>query len=162
MPGQHKIWERQSTWNVFNQLTTRKTNYWKLFPDKRKQNIILINFNKKTETENHNFSFQEDFKSILIDLKSPKQNVTLSFYSPQEAKKACKLIRDRFGITEASQLKFWDNGLLFKKTCCLSQVDEWIKDVDYDGDGQLSLEEFKFSLAGNLNQIWCCHARTLQ
>ena len=112
MPGQHKIWERQSTWNVFNQLTTRKTNYWKLFPDKRKQNIILINFNKKTETENHNFSFQEDFKSILIDLKSPKQNVTLSIYSPQEAKKACKLIRDRFGITEASQLLFWDNGLL--------------------------------------------------
>ena len=40
-----------------------------------------------------------------------------------------------------------------KKTFCLSQVDEWIKDVDYDGDGQLSLEEFKFSLAGNLNQI---------
>ena len=68
--------------------------------------MILINFNKKTETENHNFSFQEDFKSILIDLKSPKQNVTLSIYSPQEAKKACKLIRDRFGITEASQLLF--------------------------------------------------------
>ena len=72
----------------------------------------------------------------------------------QEAKKACKLIKDRFGITEASKLtlnvSFEEIDLILANS---TQVDEWIKDVDYDGDGQLSFEEFKFSLAGNLNHI---------
>ena len=32
-----------------------------------------------------------------------------------------------------------------------SQVDDWVSQVDFDGDGVLSYEEFKFSLSGNLN-----------
>ena len=47
----------------------------------------------------------------------------------QEAKKACKLIRDRFGIED---------------------LEEWLNKVDVDHDGEVSYEEFKFSLAGNL------------
>ena len=49
--------------------------------------------------------------------------------SSKEAKKACKLIRDRFGIEE---------------------IEEWLNKVDVDHDGEVSYEEFKFSLAGNL------------
>merc|ERR1712096_421830 len=47
----------------------------------------------------------------------------------REAKKACKLIRDRFGIED---------------------LEEWLNKVDVDHDGEVSYEEFKFSLAGNL------------
>ena len=48
----------------------------------------------------------------------------------QEARRAAKLIRDRFGFDE---------------------IEEWIDKVDYDNDGVLTYEEFKFSLAGNIN-----------
>ena len=82
------------------------------------------------------------------------QNKLFNLLLFQEAKKACKLIKDRFGITEASKLtlnvSFEEIDLILANS---TQVDEWIKDVDYDGDGQLSFEEFKFSLAGNLNHI---------
>ena len=40
------------------------------------------------------------------------------------------MIRDRFGFDE---------------------IEEWIDKVDYDNDGVLTYEEFKFSLAGNIN-----------
>merc|ERR1712098_500772 len=50
----------------------------------------------------------------------------------REAKKAAKLIRDRFGIDE---------------------VDTWLSEVDYDGDGVLSYEEFKMCFLSNLNEM---------
>ena len=49
---------------------------------------------------------------------------------PQEARKAAKLIKDRFGFDE---------------------IEEWIEKVDYDNDGILTYEEFKYSVRGALN-----------
>ena len=49
---------------------------------------------------------------------------------PQEARKAAKLIKDRFGFDE---------------------IEEWIEKVDYDNDGILTYEEFKYSFRGALN-----------
>ena len=51
------------------------------------------------------------------------------FLSRREARRACKLIGEKFGI---------------------DQVESWISDVDVDGDGQLSYAEFKMSVAGNI------------
>ena len=48
----------------------------------------------------------------------------------QEARKAAKLIKDRFGFDE---------------------IEEWIEKVDYDNDGILTYEEFKYSFRGALN-----------
>ena len=31
------------------------------------------------------------------------------------------------------------------------KIDDWMSKVDFDGDGSLSFEEFKFSFAGNLD-----------
>ena len=39
------------------------------------------------------------------------------------------MIRDRFGFDE---------------------IEDWIEKVDYDNDGVLTYEEFKYSLAGNV------------
>ena len=36
-------------------------------------------------------------------------------------------------------------------TIILCQVEEWMAAVDFDNDGLLSYDEFKFSIAGNLN-----------
>ena len=47
----------------------------------------------------------------------------------QEARRAAKLIRDRFGFDE---------------------IEDWIEKVDYDNDGVVTYEEFKYSLAGNV------------
>ena len=51
------------------------------------------------------------------------------FLSRREARRACKLIGEKFGIGE---------------------VESWISDVDIDGDGQLSYAEFKMSVVGNI------------
>jgi len=48
----------------------------------------------------------------------------------RETKKAAKLIKDRFGIEE---------------------VEEWLSEVDFDGDGVLSYEEFKMCFMANVS-----------
>ena len=48
----------------------------------------------------------------------------------QEARKAAKLIKDRFGVEE---------------------IEDWIEKVDYDNDGILTYEEFKYSFRGTLD-----------
>jgi len=48
----------------------------------------------------------------------------------REAKKAFKQISKRFGLEDKSQ------------------IEEWIKECDFDQDGRISLEEFKLGIAG--------------
>ena len=68
--------------------------------------------------------------------------------SRREAKRACKLIGEKFGITEVNL------GIMSVRKIMQPQhilkVESWLADVDVDGDGQLSYAEFKMSLAGNL------------
>ena len=65
----------------------------------------------------------------------------------QEAKRAAKLIKNRFGIEEVCNLTvptfYWLN-LTF-------QIEEWMTQVDFDNDGVLTYEEFKYSVTGNIN-----------
>ena len=66
--------------------------------------------------------------------------------SKREAKRACKLIGEKFGITEVNFGIFEGERAL----ALIVKVESWLADVDVDGDGQLSYAEFKMSLAGNL------------
>jgi len=78
---------------------------------------------KKSDGENIK---EEDIRA-LFDMIDTDRSGSLS---KREAKKAAKLIRDRFGFDE---------------------IEDWIEKVDYDNDGILTYEEFKFSLAGNID-----------
>ena len=69
------------------------------------------------------------------------------FLSKKEAKRACKLIADKFGVTEVDILCL-DN--VMSVMCCHLKVESWLSELDIDGDGQLSYAEFKMSIAGNL------------
>jgi len=52
------------------------------------------------------------------------------YITHREAKKAFKKISGRFGLQDKSQ------------------IEEWIKECDFDQDGRISLEEFKLGIAG--------------
>ena len=65
--------------------------------------------------------------------------------SKREAKRACKLIGEKFGITEVNLCR-----LTYEGQTLVVKVESWLAGVDVDGDGQLSYAEFKMSLAGNL------------
>lgn len=67
------------------------------------------------------------------------------FLSKKEAKRACKLIADKFGVTEVDILIS-----IMSVRCCQLKVESWLSELDIDGDGQLSYAEFKMSIAGNL------------
>merc|ERR1712062_16916 len=69
---------------------------------------------------------QEEEIKALFDMIDKDKSGSLS---EREAKKACKLIEDRFGVDE---------------------VEEWLEKTDYNRDGSVSWEEFKFSIAGNM------------
>jgi len=61
----------------------------------------------------------------IYDMCDIDKNGTLSF---REARKGCKLLSERLGITE---------------------IEDWISTTDFDGDKRITFEEFKFSVAGN-------------
>ena len=78
----------------------------------------------------------------------------------KEARKACKLIRDRFEIDEVIQsffslfhyiiFNFQQWAFTKQFNFCILKVEEWLNMCDTDGNGEVSFEEFKFSLMGNL------------
>jgi len=71
----------------------------------------------------------------LIDT-SNTNNISL-----QEAKKAAKLLRNRFGITEDVR-----NILNIRYIFLLFQITEWLKDADLNNDGKLSYDEFRHNI----------------
>ena len=69
------------------------------------------------------------------------------YLSRREAKRACKLIGEKFGIME---VKWRSTKVKMIVTMTCAKVESWLAHVDVDGDGQLSYAEFKMSIAGNL------------
>ena len=67
------------------------------------------------------------------------------FLSKKEARRAGRLIADRFGVTEVLPTIIIRVAIIDNL-----EVESWISDLDVDGDGQLSYAEFKLSIAGNL------------
>ena len=109
---QHKTGERHSSWNVFDKCRPEIDSWW----EKTRQNKSL-QLKKTTKKDSFFISFilrgPWDLKTILIDFKKLNKILLFLFYSSQEAKKACKLIRDRFGITEVSQHRFFGESNFF-------------------------------------------------
>jgi len=78
-----------------------------------------------TKTEDKSAIKEEEVRTLFNMIDKDRSGSL----SKREAKKAAKLIKDRFGIEE---------------------VDAWISEVDFNGDGVLSYEEFKMCFAENM------------
>jgi len=76
-------------------------------------------------TETQSAVTEDDIERIFNEIDSDGNG----FLTPREAKKAHKKLSERFQIDRY-------------------QIDEWVKECDFDQDGKISLEEFKLATLG--------------
>ena len=71
--------------------------------------------------------------------------------SLEEARKACKLIQARFNISEVIHDFHFKTTTTYHQFTFLTQVDDWMNQVDSNQDGKLSYDEFMKSLDGKIS-----------